>query len=240
MVYLRKKRVAFDIFMKFLPLILIACTAACSVEQIPIDPELGPVADPLLARAEKKKPTVIEVQVTQPDPYAALITRNFEDVRFLFDSNSRQLILSNFGSQQLRYPQVRPGAQARASGASSLTLNVSQVLYDAGAASAQNYVGQTAAVTREIENLVELNDEIAEDINLYLDYHRNLKTTKVLGGFSGQLRELLSLAQTRASGGIGRANGTAERVGGGPLQHPPAGRGRRKCRLRSAHRLAHQ
>jgi len=192
--------------MRVFPLILLACTAACTVEQIPIDPELGPLADPLLERAAQETPAAITIAVAQPDPYAAIIAGNFEDVRFLFDSNSRQLNLSNFGSQQILYPQVRPGAQARVSGASSLTLNVSQILFDAGAASAQSFVGQTAAISREIENLAELNDEIVEDINLYLDYHRNLKTADVLGGFSGQLRDLLSLAQTRASGGIGRAN----------------------------------
>ena len=164
------------------------------------------MANPLFERAAEKTPPKINISVQQPDPYAAIISKNFEDLRFLFDSNTRQLSLSNFGSQQILYPQFRPGGQLRASGSTSLTISVSQTLYDGGASAAEKFSGQATAIAREIENLAELNDEIAEDINLYLDYQRNLKTAQVLSGFSSQLNELLALAQTRASGGIGRAN----------------------------------
>ena len=192
--------------MRAYPFILLTSIAACTVATIPTDPELAPVADPLVARAEQLENTEINISVSQPDPYAAIISQNFEDLRFVFESNSLQLSLSNFGSQQILYPQLRPSGQLRASSGVSLNLNVSQTLFDGGAASAQKFTGQTLAISREIENLSNLNDEIAEDINLYLDYHRNLKTVDILGGFSRQLRDLLSLAQTRASGGIGRAN----------------------------------
>jgi len=154
---------------------------ACTGNPIPTDPKLGSVVDPLFERA-------------------------FEDRRFVFDSNARQLQLSNFGSQQIRFPQFRPGGQIRANGTTSLSISVSQSLYDGGAAKAQKFAGQTTAITREIENLTELNDNIAEDIVEYLNYHRNLKTVTVLGGFAEQLRDLLTLAETRFSGGIGPAN----------------------------------
>lgn len=190
----------------WIPLILVAATAACTHKPIPTDPELGPVVDPLFERAAQETPPAINISVQQPDPYAAIISKNFEDLRFLFDSNTRQLKLSNFGSQQVLYPQFRPGGQFRASGSTSLTINVSQTLYDGGASAAQKFAGQTTAIAREIENLTELNDKIADDILQYLNYRRNLKTAEVLSGFSKQLDMLLDLAKTRASGGIGRAN----------------------------------
>jgi len=186
--------------------ILLTFTTACTIKTIPTDPELGPVTEPLFERADQDNVPEIEISVQQPDPYASIIAQNFDDLRFLFDSNARQLNLSNFGSQQIRYPQFRPGGQIRASGATSLTLNVSQSLYDGGAAAAQKFAGQTTAIAREIENLSELSDTAAEDINQYLNYHRNLETVRVLGGIARQLRGLLELANTRASGGVGRAN----------------------------------
>ncbi|SLN56699.1 Outer membrane efflux protein [Pseudooctadecabacter jejudonensis] len=182
------------------------CTGACTLVPIPTDPELDPVAAPLIERSDPEMAGDFNLLVEQPDPYAAIIAQNFDELRFLFEGNARQLQLSNFGSQQIRYPQFRPGAQLRSTGSASLTINVSQSLYDGGAASAQQYSGQTAAIAREIENLAELTDEVAEDINFYLDYHRNLKTISILREFSRELEDLLDLANTRRSGGIGRAN----------------------------------
>jgi len=186
--------------------IILLCTTACTGNPIPTDPALGSVVDPLFERASQETAPEINISVNQAEPYAAIISQNFDERRFVFDSNARQLQLSNFGSQQIRYPQFRPGGQIRANGTTSLSLNVSQSLYDGGAAEAQKFAGQTTAITREIENLALLNDNIAEDILEYLNYHRNLKTVSVLGGFSGQLRDLLDLAETRFSGGIGTAN----------------------------------
>jgi len=94
--------------MRAYPFILLTSIAACTVETIPTDPELAPVADPLVARAEQLENTEINISVSQPDPYAAIISQNFEDLRFVFESNSLQLSLSNFGSQQILYPQLRP------------------------------------------------------------------------------------------------------------------------------------
>jgi len=192
--------------MKWAPILLIFSLTACSEYASKLDPQLRDIAEPLIARASQHDASAREVQFLQPAAYSAIANTNLNELNFLFESNARRLSLSNFGSQQLLYPQLTPGGQARLSGGVALTLNVSQVLYDGGSTAARQYQGETDAIRREIETLEILNQDIEEDIAIYFDNHKNIETVAALSKFVGDLQGLLDLAETRFRGGVGAAS----------------------------------
>lgn len=139
----------------------------------------------------------------QPEPYAQIIIANYKTQSFRLENNARRLEFSRFGSLELMYPQVHPGLRVGTTGNAVIRLDISQTLYDGGLSSAQAFNAEALAIARQIDILSQLDDDIVEDISQYLDYHQGLETVALLTQTSGQLNELLDLAEVRIDGGIG-------------------------------------
>lgn len=193
----RKNRVA-AASVTFLAVFLAGCSSALPT----IDARLEAVAKPLLDEENDDRQAFF-LKTSQPEPYAAIIRRNVEEIQFRFDDNLRTLEIARLRVKQGRLPQITPGLSTGLGGVAAVELNIRQVLFNGDLSKAMFHDADFQAVKRHIELLDALNSDILEDIETYLSYRENLERNELLTDLASRLEKLLSTAETRLEGGIG-------------------------------------
>ena len=188
--------------MKLKFLIAFLGLSACANVQSAVEPPLVPLAEAVLSTEKSSQPETFFVPA-QPDPYAKILSSNYDELSFGFDNNLRSLEISRLSGRQSRLPQIRPGAQASANGNLEIGVEVRQLLFDGGVSRAQYQSDDHAAVLRQVELLQDLNRQSSQEISVFLSYQQNLETEVLLTRLSRHIEGLLNLAETRVKGGVG-------------------------------------
>lgn len=177
--------------------------AGCANIKTDIDPDLQPIADTVLEVPEgPSKPAFFAP--AQPEPYASILDKKYQELKFGVDNNQRTLEISRLSNKQMLLPQFIPGASVGTNNV--LNLQVQQVLFDGGMYRAKFKADDHLAVMRQIEFLLDLNKKASDDIAIFLSYRKNVELEKVLTDTSSYLSDLLRLAMTRADGGVGSSS----------------------------------
>ena len=187
---------------------LLAMSLAGCTNVLPsIDARLKPIAAPLLADQAGDASNFLSTP--QPEPYASIIRKNFNEVQFRFDDNIRTLENGRLRARQSRLPQVIPSASLGTSGLAGVDLGFRQALTNGDLSKALFHDADIQAVSRQITLLEALNNDVLDDIDTYLEYHENIEREALLSELAGRLDDLLSVAETRLQGGIGTADEVA-------------------------------
>lgn len=142
----------------------------------------------------------------QPEPYASIIQSNLAESQFQFDDNLRLMELNKRKYMQDFLPKIQPGIRADFDGDTTVTLNVTQTLYNGGQADAEFQRSAANALLRNISLISETSEAISTDIRSYLTYHENIETKEMLDGIADWMVDFLEVASARARGGVGRVN----------------------------------
>lgn len=183
--------------------VLALSISGCSVDLSRIDDRLEPIASPLLSGGETGAALP---KTNQPEPYASIVLKNFEEVEFRLDDNLKTLENSRLRARQSQLPQVTPGASVGSSGIAGIDLGFRQVLLNGDLSKAIFHDADVQAVNRQITLLQAVNTDVLEDIQIYLSYHENIEREALLSDLTLLLEDLISLAKTRLEGGIGTAD----------------------------------
>jgi len=178
-----------------LSLVAVLCVG-CSTIVSEVDPKLTAVAGDVISAKDEGRGAQAP-HSAQPNPYAAILQRNFAEMQYRFDTNLRT------EARQGRYPQLRPGASARLDGDVIANVGVRQVLYDGGLYEAAFHDADVKAIGRQIDLLITVSDKASDDMVDYLNYRKNKELEATFTQLSHHLEKLLALAETRMNGGIG-------------------------------------
>jgi len=161
---------------------------ACALPEPVVDPSLAPIAAPLIestnSELDGENEAKFDFSTSMPQPYS--LTRD--------------------GTTQAYLPQMQPGVRVDFDGDTNATLSVTQLLFDGNQREARVRLGDAQAVQKHVDLVAETNDEISDDIRTYLSYWEHKETEKLLKEVADWVEDILATAQTRATGGIGKAS----------------------------------